>query len=267
MSDAVPVVKLNGAHNEFVLVDERLTPLADAHEFARRMCDPVAGLGADGLLLVLPSDWADARMRVINADGSEPEMCGNGVRCFARYLYEHDALSTAVVETVAGPIQTQVLAQEPEFQVSVELNAPRLGAEHEAAGFRAIPVDVGNPHVVIFVDDLATIDVARLGPLIERDPQYPNGTNVHFARVTGPASLSVVHWERGAGATQACGTGAVACAAAAIATRGLRSPVELTVPGGVLSVAWEAPNRAVMIGNAVKEFETTVPMRGSPIPT
>jgi diaminopimelate epimerase len=267
MSATVPVVKLNGAHNEFVLVDERITPLADPKEFARRMCDPVAGLGADGLLLVLASDWADARMRVINADGSEPEMCGNGVRCFARYLDEHDARSSAVIETVAGPIQTRVLTREPEFQVSVELNAPRLGAEHEVAGFHAIPVDVGNPHVVIFVDDLGVIDVAALGPRIERDARYPNGTNVHFARVTGPASLAVVHWERGAGATQACGTGAVACAAAAIATRGLNSPVELTVPGGVLSVAWEPPNRALMTGNAVKEFETTVPMRVSPIPT
>jgi diaminopimelate epimerase len=267
MSDTVPVVKLNGAHNEFVLVDARVTPLPDPHEFARRMCDKGAGLGADGLLLVLGSDWADARMRVINADGSEPEMCGNGVRCFARYLDEHDGRSSAVIETVAGPIQTKVLGREPEYQVSVELNVPQLEAEHEVAGFRAIPVDVGNPHVVIFTDDVNAIDIAALGPRIERDARYPNGVNVHFAQVTGPASLSVVHWERGAGATQACGTGAVACAAAAIATRGLRSPVELTVPGGVLSVAWEPPKRAVMTGNAVKEFETTVPLRGSPIRT
>jgi diaminopimelate epimerase len=209
-------------------------------------------------LLVLSSEWADARMRVINADGSEPEMCGNGMRCFARYLDEHDGRSSAVVETVAGPIQTRVLSREPEYLVSVELNAPQIGAAHDAGGFRAIPVDVGNPHVVIFVDDVTAIDIATAGPAIEHDALYPNGVNVHFAQVTGPASLAVVHWERGAGATQACGTGAVACAAAAIATRGLGSPVELTVPGGVLSVAWAAPNRAVMTGNAVKEFETTV---------
>jgi diaminopimelate epimerase len=195
---------------------------------------------------------------VINADGSEPEMCGNGMRCFARYLDEHDGREAAIVETVAGPIQTRVLSREPEYLVSVELNAPRIGAEHEVAGFRAIPVDVGNPHVVIFVDEVAAIDISTAGPLVERDARYPNGTNVHFAQVTGPAALAVVHWERGAGATQACGTGAVACAAAAIATRGLASPVELRVPGGVLSVAWEAPNRAVMTGNAVREFETTV---------
>jgi diaminopimelate epimerase len=255
---AVPVVALNGAHNRFILVDARHAPLDDAPSFARQVCDPATGFGADGLLIVLESEWADVRMRVINADGSEPEMCGNGMRCLARYLDERDNRASAVVETPAGPIQTTVLAREPEYLVSVELNVPQLGEAHEIAGFHALPVDVGNPHVVIFVDDLAAIDLATLGPQIAEDPRYPNGTNVHFARVSGPAALEVIHWERGAGATQACGTGAVACAAAAIATRGLTSPVELTVPGGVLSVAWEAPNRAVLIGDAVREFETTV---------
>lgn len=258
MNAVVPIVKFNGTRNEFVLVDARSTPLADLEHFARRVCDAVTGFGADGLLVVLPSEWADARVRIINADGSEPEMCGNGIRCVARYLDEHDGRASALLETVAGPIQTSVLAREPEYRVSVELNAPRIGEAHEVAGFWAIPVDVGNPHVVIFVDNLGAIDIASLGPRIERDARYPRGTNVHFARVTGRAALEVIHWERGAGATQACGTGAVACAAAAIATRGLRSPVELRVPGGVLSVAWTAPNRAVMTGNAVKEFETTV---------
>jgi diaminopimelate epimerase len=258
MTATVPVLKFNGTHNEFVLVDGRDTPLADPQAFARRVCDPAGSIGADGLLLVLESAWADARMRVINADGSEAEMCGNGVRCVARYLDEHDRRASTVLETLAGPIQTCVLERQPEYRVSVELNAPQVGPPHDVAGFTAIPVDVGNPHVVIFVDELDTIDLATLGPLIERDPRYPQGTNVHFASVTGPASLEVLHWERGAGATQACGTGAVACAAAAIATRGLGSPVELKVPGGVLSVAWQAPDRAVMTGNAVKEFETSV---------
>jgi diaminopimelate epimerase len=255
---AVPVVKLNGTHNDFVLVDERSTPLSDPVAFAERVCNRTSGLGADGLLLVLSSTWADARMRVINADGSEAEICGNGLRCFARYLDEHDGRANAVIETLAGPIQTHVLAREPEYRVSVELSAPQVGAGHDIAGFEAIPVDVGNPHVVIFVDDLTPIDITVLGPRIAHDRRYPHGVNVHFAHVSGPGSLDVLHWERGAGATQACGTGAVACAAAAIVTRGLTSPVELTVPGGVLSVAWEAPNRAVMTGNAVREFETTV---------
>ncbi len=254
----VPIVKLNGTRNTFVLVDGRSTPLADPRAFAQRVCRPVGGFGADGLLLVLSSAWADARMRIVNADGSEAEMCGNGIRCVARYLDEHDGRAAAVIETLAGPIQTRVIARAPDFLVSVELNAPQVGPAHEVAGFTAIPVDVGNPHVVIFVDDVASIEITEAGPRIERDARYPHGTNVHFARIAGPASLEVVHWERGAGATQACGTGAVACAAAAIATRGLTSPVELRVPGGVLTVAWVPPNRAVMTGDAVKEFETTV---------
>jgi diaminopimelate epimerase len=258
MIASVPVVKLNGTNNSFILVDGRFTALADPAAFARRACDPSAGLGADGLLLLLPSATADVRMRIINADGSEAEMCGNGTRCVARYLDEHDGRSAARLETLAGPIYTRVVERDPNYRVEVELNAPHIGATCDVAGFRAISVDVGNPHAVIFVDDLATVEIGVLGPRIERDAQYPRGTNVHFAQVTGPAALAVLHWERGAGATQACGTGAVACAAAAIATRGMASPVELSVPGGVLSVAWEAPNRPVMTGNAVKEFETTL---------
>ncbi len=254
----VPVVKFNGTHNTFVLVDGRENELAEPEAFARRVCDPVAGLSADGLLLVLDSTAADARMRIINADGSEPEMCGNGVRCVARYLDEHDGRAAAIIETIAGPIRTRVLDRSGDYRVSAELNVPLVDEPHEVAGYRAIPVDVGNPHVVIVVDDLRAIDIARIGPRIERDPRYPRGTNVHFIRITGPQSLEAIHWERGAGATQACGTGAVACAAAAITLHGVRSPVELTVPGGVLSVAWDAPNRAVMTGNAVREYETTV---------
>lgn len=255
MIAAVPVMKLNGTNNTFALVDGRTTTLADPSAFARRVCDPLTGLGVDGLLLVLPSMSADVRMRIINADGSEAEMCGNGTRCVARYLDERDGRSEAVLETLAGPIATAVIARDPNYRVKVELNAPRVGAAHEVVGRRAIPVDVGNPHAVIFVDDLATVELNVLGPLIAGDARYRHGTNVHFAQITGPSALAVLHWERGVGATKACGTGAVACAAAAIATRAMRSPVELTVPGGVLSVAWAAPNRAVMIGNAVKEFE------------
>ncbi len=258
MIAAVPVTKYNGTGNDFVLMDARETALADPIGFGRRACDRTGVAGADGLLLLLPSATADARVRIINADGSEAEMCGNGMRCVARYLDEHDGPASALLETPAGPIQTRVISRTPEYRVSVELNAPLVGPSHTVAGRTAVPVDVGNPHVVIFVNDLASIDVLTAGPRIERDARYPHGTNVHFARITGLHSLSVVHWERGAGATLACGTGAVACAAAAIVTRGVRSVVELQVPGGVLFVAWEAPNRAVLTGNAVKEYETSL---------
>ena len=258
MIAAIPVAKFNGTNNTFVLVDAREQALEDPAGFARRACDARTGIGADGLLVVLPSRMADVRMRIINADGSEAEMCGNGIRCVARYLDEHDGRSAAQIETLAGPIRAAVIERDPNYRVEVELNAPQVGLVHEVAGFEAISVDVGNPHVVIFVADLGAIDLAVIGPRIECDGRYPHGTNVHFAHVTGSSTVDVLHWERGAGATQACGTGAVATAAAAIVVHGLTSPVELHVPGGVLSVAWVAPNLAVMTGNAVKEFETTL---------
>jgi len=255
MNATVPFVKMNGTRNEFVVVDARETPLDDPVAFGRNICDPSRGPGADGLLLVLDSATADVRMRVINADGSEAEMCGNGIRCLARYLDEHDGRSEAVVETIAGPIATRILSREP-YTVSETMGTPEIGVPHEIAGYRAVPVDVGNPHVVIFVDDLAKIDVRTVGPRIERDPRYPQGTNVHFAQIAGDRLL-VLHWERGAGATAACGTGAVACAAVAIQAHGFRSPVTLEVPGGTLRVELTPGEPATLIGDAVVEFTST----------
>jgi diaminopimelate epimerase len=253
----IPVVKMNGTRNDFILVDGRDQALDDPVAFARRVCDRTTGIGADGLLVLLPSEAADVRMRIINADGSEAEMCGNGTRCVARYLDEHDGRAAALLETLAGPLATTIVAREPQYAVSVELNVPLVGAAHAMAGFTAIPVDVGNPHVVIFVDDLAAVDITTLGPRIERDPRYPHGTNVHVAQVLASDVVRAVHWERGAGATQACGTGAVAVAAAGILTRGLRSPVAVDVPGGRLTIAWAPGARAVMTGDAVREFTTS----------
>ncbi len=212
------------------------------------------------MLLVGPSAEHDARMRVVNADGSEAEMCGNGMRCVGRYLDEHDGLAGATVETLAGPIGTRVIARGEPYRVAVEMGEPRIGAPHEVAGFTATPVDVGNPHVVIRVPDVAAIDLAVAGPRIERDPRYPGGTNVHFVQRAGDESGAdngwrVRHWERGAGATPACGTGAVAVAAVLIAAGEATSPVELHVPGGVLDVAWAPGGRATLVGDAAREYE------------
>jgi diaminopimelate epimerase len=250
----VPVVKMNGTRNSFVVVDGRTVALDDPVAFARRVCDPATGLGADGLLLVLPSVHADARLRVINADGSEAEMCGNGMRCVARFLDERDGRTTAVVETLAGPIATRILSRDP-YTVSEVMGTPVIGPRHAVAGYTATPVDVGNPHVVIVVDDLSAIDLPALGPRIEGDARYPHGTNVHFVQIDGDA-LRVIHWERGAGATAACGTGAVACAAVAIAEHGFASPVRLHVPGGELRVEWTPGGPATLIGDAVVERTT-----------
>lgn len=257
MTTTIPIVKTNGTGNDFVLVDEREAQLADPVAFARRVCDRVHGIGADGVLLVGPSAQYDARMRVINADGSEAEMCGNGMRCVGRYLDEHDGRGEATVETLAGPIGVRVVDRAP-YRIAVEMGEPAIGEPHEVAGLRAIPVDLGNPHVVIVVDDVDAIDLARLGPRIERDARYPQGTNVHFVQRAGNA-WKVRHWERGAGATQACGTGAVATAAVLIDAGETRSPVALHVPGGTLEVRWNPGGRATLVGDAIREFEQTIP--------
>jgi diaminopimelate epimerase len=253
----VEIVKTNGTQNTFVLVDERTRALDDPVAFARAVCDPMHGVGADGLLLIGTSAGADARMRIINADGSEAEMCGNGMRCVARYLDEHDGLAEATVETLAGPIHTRIVDRAP-YEVAVDMAAPRAGEPHEVAGFQAIPVDLGNPHVVLRVDDVEAFDLATLGPRIEHDPRYPHGTNVHVV-AKRHGGWQVRHWERGAGATQACGTGAVAVAAVLIAKGEATSPVVLHVPGGVLEVAWTPGGPATLIGDAVVEFERTLP--------
>ncbi len=256
MTTGVPIVKTNGTGNEFVLVDERIAPLADPVAFAREVCDPERGVGADGVLLVQPSERYDARLRIINADGSDAEMCGNGMRCVGRYLDEHDGLDTATVETLAGPIGTRVLSRAP-YRIAVDMGEPAIGAPHDVAGYHATPVDLGNPHVVIRVDDVRNVDLAADGPRIEHDPRYANRTNVHFVAPDGDG-WRVRHWERGAGATQACGTGAVAVAAVLIESGDATSPVALRVPGGVLDVTWQKGARATLAGDAVLEFERVV---------
>jgi diaminopimelate epimerase len=250
------IVKTNGTGNDFVLVDERETPLADPVGFAVRVCDRAQGIGADGVLLIGASATAHASLRIINSDGSEAEMCGNGMRCVGRYLDEHDQLGEAIVETLAGRIGTRVLTRAP-YRVAVEMGEPLIGEPHEIAGYTATPVDLGNPHVVIRVDDVDDVVLHIDGPLIERDLRYPAGTNVHF--VSGHSGhWRVRHWERGAGPTQACGTGAVATAAVLIEAGDAQTPVELNVPGGVLEVDWTLGFRATLIGDAVREYEREI---------
>lgn len=239
---------LHGAENAFAVLDERALaqhgPSGYA-EIARALRD------TDGLLVLLPSKSADVQMRMFNPDGSEAEMCGNGIRCVARYLEERGEGESLVIETLGGAIGARLISRSP-YVVETQMGAPRVGAARElqAAGRRwhYVPVSVGNPHVVVFVDDLAAIDLETVGPAIETHPDFPNGTNVHFVRVVDRSTLRVRHWERGAGATRACGTGIVASAAAAIVKGDVASPVTVHVPGGTLSVSWDGRGEATLIG-------------------
>jgi diaminopimelate epimerase len=256
MKRRVAVTKMHGARNDFVVVDARIQPLNDPIEFARTVCDRHAGVGADGLLIV-ENAGPFVSMRVINADGSEAEMCGNGVRCIARYLDERDEGADQTISTKAGLISTSVIVRGPVYRVRVDMGIPRI-MDLPLPWPHALAVDTGNPHVVLFVGSLDEIDLAALGERMQSDPLFPNGVNVHLAAVRDPHAIDVAHYERGAGLTMACGTGAVACAKAAIARGLAQDPVTVSVPGGDLLVEFAQTGSALMTGPAERVFETVM---------
>lgn len=253
----IAVTKLHGTRNDFVLYDARRSSDTDYASLARWICDRRGAIGADGLLVVLPSRNADVAMRIFNVDGSEAEMCGNGIRCVARYLSEAGDGDRMRIETLAGDIETRIVSKGYEYLVRVRMSEPFV--QRKALPFDdAVFVSMGNPHVVMFSRDLDEIDLAAVGPRLQNDPLFPEGTNVHSVRVAGEHRLDVRHFERGVGLTQACGTGAVACAASAI-SRGLaQSPVDVHVPGGILRIEWDGNGAAYMTGPAVRVFDTEV---------
>ncbi|MEZ4404130.1 MAG: diaminopimelate epimerase [Kofleriaceae bacterium] len=289
----VPFTKLHGLGNDFLVVD--LTTLApavaaelQAPDTVRWLCDRQFGVGGDGVLALSAgrTPGAVATMRVLNADGSEAEMCGNGIRCVAKFLRERDPSlgQRLVVDTGAGPLACDVtLADDGTVTaVTVGMGRPRLtrgeipatgpADERWIAGALAIAgdavasravtaVSMGNPHAVVFVDDPDTVhDLARaVGPALEVDPAFPRKTNAEFAAMRGPDVIELGVWERGCGITLACGTGACATAVAACLTGRITpgAPVEVRLPGGALTitvaadysaVAMRGPARAVFTG-------------------
>ncbi len=175
------VTKMHGARNDFVVVDGRATPLRGVASFARWACDRRAGIGADGVILLEPSQRATVRMRTINADGTEAEMCGNGIRCAARWLDESGEGDNIAFETDAGIVGTEIVAREPEYLVRVAMGRPRILSGTRSSTPRAAFVDLGNPHVVIFESNLDSIDLNELAKGYQNDPAFSNGTNVHLA--------------------------------------------------------------------------------------
>jgi diaminopimelate epimerase len=249
---------MHGAHNDFVVLDGSANGAIDLVEFARWACDRRSGLGAVGVIALEGSDVADARMRTINADGSEAEMCGNGVRCAARYLDEAQPRDTIVFDTIAGPITTQIVGRGREYSVRAAMGVPKVNALQLDGFERAWFVDMGNPHVVVPCDDSQSIDLDALAQRLQRDQRLADGTNVHLVAVQRDGTLRVRHWERGVGQTQACGTGAVACAAVAISCGLVASPVDVFVPGGRLVVEWDGSHEAFLTGPAVRVFNADI---------
>lgn len=268
---------MQGIGNDFVIVNALAEAPAEANlpEISRVVNDRKFGIGGDGLILVLPSKQADYRMRMFNPDGSEAEMCGNGIRCFARFLYDRRMITDTglKVETKAGikTLKLQTRGGKVEA-VRVDMGVPKLqrsdlemtgdegkviseGLKADGKRFEITAVSMGNPHVVIFEDSLDTFPVSRYGPAIETHKSFPRRTNVHFVKVCSPAEIIVRTWERGAGETLACGTGACACVVAGVLNNKTGRNVEVHLPGGDLRVEWTGDNRVMMTGPAEEVFE------------
>lgn len=207
---------MHGARNDFVILDQRAARLDDLPSFARWVCDRHVGIGADGLIAIDESTAADLRMRTVNADGSEAEMCGNGIRCAARWVDEAGGGDRVVFETDAGNIATEIVARDPEYCVRVAMGWPEIAAISVPSYGEASFVRLGNPHIVILAEDVDAGALTAIVEQLERSALFREGVNVHVAALEGKDTLRARHWERGVGLTMACGTGAVACAAVAI---------------------------------------------------
>lgn len=262
---------MHGIGNDFVMVDLVNNPIPESQlsSLATSICDRRTGIGADGLITADFNDEDVLRMRMFNPDGSESEMCGNGVRCFAHFVQSQKltALKSIPVETGAGILQLDIL---PNQRVKVDmgmasLNPSDLHMNTEAetwvnkslsdTDFSITAVSMGNPHAVIFVDDLDAIDLAESGKLVEHHPLFKNRTNTHFVKVLSKKHIQIKTWERGAGATLACGTGACACAVASHLVHGTNPQVTVSLPGGDLEIEYQSNGRVLMTGPSTRVYE------------
>ena len=268
-------VKMQGAGNDFVMLGEREAAGADLERLAVKMCDRHFGVGADGLITVTPCDTADFRMRIFNPDGSEPEMCGNGIRCAVRYFLENNAgkrPEALSVETMAGIRRIRVNAQGGGMTFTVDMGAPaldpklipvniegeRVVAHAVEIGGRAVKitcVSMGNPHAIMFFDEeVSEEEVVSFGPLVEKHALFPAKTNVEFARALSDTELQMRVWERGAGVTLACGTGACATLVAANLNGLTGRKATVHLPGGDLLIEWTSGGTVEMTGPAENVF-------------
>lgn len=269
--------KMHGLGNDYVYVSgfDQEAP-ANPEEFAIKVSDRHFGIGGDGMILILPSAKADARMRMFNADGSEGEMCGNGVRCVAKYIHDHGIApkETVTVETGRGVLTLNIVkdAQGKAAWITVDMGRPILNSAEipttlagdppvdaavEVLGqtFHGTAVSMGNPHFVIFVDDLKSLDLQKFGPALENHPVFPRRVNVHFVQVRDRQTVDMVTWERGSGVTLACGTGACSVCVAGILTGRTDRAITAHLPGGPLKLEWADDEASVfMTGPATEVF-------------
>lgn len=241
-ANLVPFVKANACGNDFLIIDGSYA-LTDLAEFTRKICDRHSGVGADGVEWLSPAPDADVKATLFNADGSEAEISGNGTRCVAAYLCSERAKERFVIGTDAG-LKTCTLTehQGSTYEFETAMGEPQVGEEYSvklaAGSMRGVPVSMGNPHFVVFVEDFAP-DWQMQAAEIGRDASFKHGVNVELVNISSRRDISVRFFERGVGETQSSGTGSCASAVAAIATGRAESPVRVNAPGGAQLVRWE----------------------------
>lgn len=264
----LPFIKMHGLGNDYVFVDcfppqtAAQIAAADLCVLAQRVSDRHCGIGSDGLVLILPDKEADARMRMFNADGTEAQMCGNAIRCVAKYLYESGICRWQHIRivTLAGLRELELhVSDETVGTVTVNMGRPVVKSDTLLLDGRELPfmnVNMGNPHAVFFCDELPSPEqLATTGRRIGTHPHFAEGTNVEYARIRNDRELELRVWERGTGETMACGTGACATAVAAIRHGLTQRELTVHLRGGDLTITWPADNEPVyMTGSATEVF-------------
>lgn len=263
----ISFVKMHGIGNDYVYFTQMPCPEHKLPALSRRLSQRHTAIGGDGIILALPSDAADFRMRIFNADGSEAKMCGNGSRCVGKLVYDMGLTSKTEItlDTLSGIKHLSLhLGDDGKVEsVTVDMGQCRVSEpvvlDTSAGPMEVTPVDMGNPHGVVFIDcDLADFDVHGIGRELETNPYWPDRANIEFAHIESPDRIKMRVWERGSGETMACGTGACATAAAARRHRHAASRVCLSLPGGDLSIEVLPDCRVMMTGPAATAFTGTV---------
>ena len=271
----IDFVKMHGLGNDFILIGCLHKSLGDSSFLSyltKKLCDRNFGIGADGLILILPSSKADLRIRIFNFDGSEAQMCGNGIRCFAKYAYENKLVSKIkfTVETLAGIITPELIFKDKEISgIKVDMGIPKLKRReipmegedtptvvnetlkiNSKQIFKITCISMGNPHCIIFVNDVQSIPVDEIGPKIENHPLFPEKTNVEFIQILNRKEINFRVWERGVGETLACGTGACASLVASVLNKKTGHQALIHLPGGDLNIQWADDGHVYMTGPA-----------------
>ncbi len=275
MTRVVRFTKMHGAGNDYIYVDTQRYPIEHPETLAIKWSVPHTGIGSDGLVLIGSSEKGDFSMRIFNADGSEAKMCGNASRCIGKYLYEHGLTHKQEIrlETLSGIKILQLHVKDGSVNsVTVDMGIPAdEPVDYDGQGAKPMKerpivaggkqwigttISMGNPHLVIFVEDLNEIDIEDAGPKLENHPLFPGRINVEFAQILEDGKIRMRVWERGSGITQACGTGACATAVAACITGRCGTKSDIIMDGGTLTIEWNQETRHVlMTGEATQVFE------------